>query len=310
MPRPRKAHNLKVVAGTARPDRIEPTGVELPLIDAAPLPPDWLPNIHAQKEWERLAPILCANKLLTEASLSTLGMLCAPSGLPVVTVAAMFQKDPLVLIAHDDVKSFADMKTKTLLIAPIAYRSFWPWLKAKYGFIDAQTRPYTFNIQPFVADPNLVQQGYVTSEPYAIRKAGVKINTFLLADYGYPGYSTTVSCLEKTIRQHRQAVAAFVRASAEGWKSYLADPAPGNALIRKENPNLGEDQLAYSMEKMKRAQLVTGGDAARLGIGIITDARMKASWDFMVSAGLIDPAKVALAQTYTTAFVKDLKVLP
>lgn len=232
------------------------------------------------------------------------------SGLPVVTVAAMFQKDPLVLIAHDDVKSFADMKSKTLLIAPIAYRSFWPWLKAKYGFTDAQTRPYTFNIQPFVADRDIVQQGYVTSEPYAIRQAGVKIDTFLLADYGYPGYSTTVSCLEKTLRERQQAVAAFVRASAEGWKSYLADPAPGNVLIRKENPNLGDDQLAYSLEKMKQAQLVTGGDAARLGIGIITDARMKASWDFMVSAGLIDPAKVELAQTYTTAFVKDLKVLP
>ncbi len=232
------------------------------------------------------------------------------SGLPIVTVAAMFQKDPQVLIAHDDVRSIEAMKTKTLLISPTAYRGFWPWLKARYGFTDAQTRPYTFNIQPFVADRNMVQQGYVTSEPYAIQKAGVKANVFLLADHGYPTYSTTVSCLEKTLDKRKQALAAFVRASAEGWKSYLADPAPGNALIKKDNPNITDDQLAYSVAKLKEAQLVTGGDAARLGIGVVTDARMKASWDFMVSSKLVDPTKVELAQTYTTAFVKDLKVLP
>jgi NitT/TauT family transport system substrate-binding protein len=231
-------------------------------------------------------------------------------GLPIVTVAAFFQKDPQVLIAHEDVKSFEDMKTKTILIGGGAQRGFWPWLKAKYGFTDEQTRPYTFNIQPFVADKNIVQQGYVTSEPYAIQKAGVKANTFLFGDYGFPGYSTTVSCMDKTVKERKAAVAAFVKASAEGWKSYLADPAPGNALIKKDNPNITDDQLAYSVAKLKESGLVTSGDAAKLGIGVITDARLKASYDFLVSAKLIDPAKVELAKTYTTEFVKGVKVLP
>jgi NitT/TauT family transport system substrate-binding protein len=231
-------------------------------------------------------------------------------GLPIVTVAAFFQKDPQVLIAHEDVKSFEDMKTKTILIGGGAQRGFWPWLKAKYGFTDEQTRPYTFNIQPFVADKNIVQQGYVTSEPYAIQKAGVKANTFLFGDYGFPGYSTTVSCMDKTVKERKAAVAAFVKASAEGWKSYLADPAPGNALIKKDNPNITDDQLAYSVAKLKESGLVTSGDAAKLGIGVITDARLKASYDFLVGAKLIDPAKVELAKTYTTEFVKDVKVLP
>jgi NitT/TauT family transport system substrate-binding protein len=231
-------------------------------------------------------------------------------GLPIVTVAAFFQKDPQVLIAHEDVKSFEDMKTKTILIGGGAQRGFWPWLKAKYGFTDEQTRPYTFNIQPFVADKNIVQQGYVTSEPYAIQKAGVKANTFLFGDYGFPGYSTTVSCMDKTVKERKAAVAAFVKASAEGWKSYLADPAPGNALIKKDNPNITDDQLAYSVAKLKESGLVTSGDAAKLGIGVITDARLKASYDFLVSAKLVDPAKVELAKTYTTEFVKDVKVLP
>ena len=232
------------------------------------------------------------------------------SGVPVVTVAAYFQKDPAVLIAHDDVKKLEDLKGKTLLIGAQAQRGYWPWLKAKYGFTDEQTRPYTFNIQPFVADPNTAQQGYLTSEPYAIQKAGVKTTVLMLSDNGFPAYSTTVSCMEKTVKDRSKQVAAFVKASAEGWKSYLANPAPGNALIKKDNTNMTDDQLAYSVAKLKEVGMITGGDAAKMGIGIMTDARAKASYDFLVSAKLLDPAKVELSKTYTTEFIKDAKVLP
>jgi NitT/TauT family transport system substrate-binding protein len=231
-------------------------------------------------------------------------------GLPVVTVATLFQKDPEVLIAHEDVKTFDQMKGKTVLISAAANQSYWPWVKAKFGLTDAQVRPYTFNIQPFVADKNVVQQGYITSEPYAIQKAGVKANVLLLSDFGYPSYSTTISCMDKTVKERKAAVAAFVKASAQGWKSYLADPAPGNALIKKDNSEMTDDQLAYSLAKLKESGMIAGGDAAKLGIGIITDVRAKASYDFMVSAKLLDPAKVKLTDTYTTEFVKDLKVLP
>jgi len=196
-------------------------------------------------------------------------------GVPVTTVAAVFQKDPQVLIAHDDVKKFEDLKGKTILIASSAHRGYWPWLKAKFGFTDAQTRPYTFNIQPFVADPNVAQQGYLTSEPYAIQKAGVKANTLMFSDFGFPAYATTISCMDKTVQTRAKAVASFVKASMEGWKSYLADPAPGNALIKKDNPNMTDDQLAYSVSKLKEMGMVTGGDAAKLGIGVMTDARAK-----------------------------------
>lgn len=231
-------------------------------------------------------------------------------GVPVVTVAAYFQKDPQVLIAHEDVKKFEDLKGKTLLIGAQAQRGYWPWLKAKYGFTDEQTRPYTFNIQPFVADKNSAQQGYLTSEPYAIQKAGVKSTVLMFSDHGFPSYATTVSCMEKTLKDRSKQVEAFVKASAEGWKSYLADPAPANALIKKDNPNMTDDQLAYSVAKLKEMGMITGGDAAKLGIGVITDARSKANYDFLVSAKLLDPSKVELARTYSTAFVKDAKVLP
>jgi NitT/TauT family transport system substrate-binding protein len=231
-------------------------------------------------------------------------------GVPVVTVAAYFQKDPQVLIAHEDVKKFEDLKGKTLLIGAQAQRGYWPWLKAKFGFTDEQTRPYTFNIQPFVADKNAAQQGYLTSEPYAIQKAGVKANVLMFSDHGFPAYATTVSCMDKTVKDRSKQVAAFVKASAEGWKSYLANPAPANALIKKDNPNMTDDQLAYSVAKLKEMGMITGGDAAKLGIGVITDARSKASYDFLVASKLLDPAKIELAKTYTTDFIKDAKVLP
>jgi len=214
------------------------------------------------------------------------------NGLPVVTVAALFQKDPQVLIAAS------------------AQQGYWAWVKSKYGLTDAQTKPYTFNIQPFLADKNMVQQGYLTSEPYAIQKAGAKANTFLLADHGYPSYATTISCMEKTVNDRAKAVADFVKASAEGWKSYLADPAPGNALIKKDNPNMTDDQLAYSVAKMKEMGIVGSGDALKSGIGTMTEARIKANYDFLVGQKFIDPAKVDLAKAYKLDLARNAKVLP
>ena len=237
-------------------------------------------------------------------------LLARNTGVPVMTVASVFQKEPQVLIAHEDVKSFEDLKGKTIFIGAGSHRTFWPWLKAKYGLTDAQVRPYTFNIQPFLADKNSAMQGFLTSEPFAIQKAGVKVNVLMFSEHGYPAYNTTISCMEKTVVERKTAVAAFVRATMEGWKSYLANPAPANALIRKENPNMSEEQLAYSVGKLRELGIITSGDAARLGIGIIVEPRLKATYDLMVGNGIIDPAKVDFAKTFTTEFVRDLRVMP
>ena len=242
---------------------------------------------------------------------SDLSMLLARNtGVPVVTVASVFQKDPQVLITHEDVKSFADLKGKTIFIGAASHRTFWPWLKAKYGLTDAQVRPYTFNVQPFVADKNSAMQGFLTSEPFALQKAGVKANVLMFSEHGYPAYNTTISCMEDTVAKRKTALAAFVRGTMEGWKSYLANPAPANALIRKDNPNMTDEQLAYSVGKLRELGVVTSGDAKTMGIGIMTEARLKASYDLMVSSGVVDAAKVDLSKTYTTEFVRDLKVMP
>jgi NitT/TauT family transport system substrate-binding protein len=230
-------------------------------------------------------------------------------GLPVVTVAATFQKDPAVLIAHPGVANLSDLKSRTLLIGQASETTFWPWLKAKYGFTDAQKRPYAFSVQQFLVDTNVAQQGYLTSEPFTIEKAGIKPVVFLLADSGYPPYAQTILVTAKTLKERPELIRKFVQASAEGWKSYLKHPAPGNALIKKANPEMTEELMAFGVAKMKEYGLVTGGDAKTLGILTMTDNRWKQTSDFMVSAGLTPP-DVDYRKAYTLQFVKEIKVLP
>ena len=230
-------------------------------------------------------------------------------GVPMVTVAAVFQKEPQGMVTHPDVNSLADLKNKTILLATSGRTSWWPWLKVKYGFKDEQTRPYTFNMQPFFADKTMAQQGFPGSEPFIAEKAGQKVNFFLFADDGYPPYGSTIVTLQKLAKDKPDMVQRFVKATLEGWKSYLENPAPGNAVIRQENPKMEEDLIAYSIKTMKQLKFFDGGDAARLGAGIMTDARWKATYDLMVSSGQIKPI-ANWQQAYTLQFVKDLKVMP
>jgi NitT/TauT family transport system substrate-binding protein len=230
-------------------------------------------------------------------------------GLPLMTVAANFQSEPVGLIAHPDVKKIEDLKTRTLLIGQASETTYWPWLKAKYGFTEAQKKPYAFSVQPFLVDANVAQQGYITSEPFAIEKGGVKPVIFHLAKYGYPPYAQTVVTLTRTAKDRPDVVKRFIQASAEGWKSYLKNPAPGNALIRKDNPQMDDEQLAFSVNKLKEYGIVDGGDARKLGLFTMTDARWKQTFEFMRDAKLVKP-DVDYRKAYTLEFVKQVRVLP
>ena len=224
---------------------------------------------------------------------------------PVKAVMACFQKDPQVLIAHPNagVASLADMKGHPILLADASVGAFWVWLKAKYGFSDAQVRKYTFNSAPFLADPRAVQQGYVTSEPYTIEKAsGVKPAVFLLADYGYPGYAAMVLARDALITAQPATVKAFVEATAAGWKSYLeGDPAPAEALIRKDNPEMTPDVLAQARAKLKSYGVVAPPGTP---IGEMTDARWKAFFDVASSQGVY-PKTLDYRAAYTLAFLPE-----
>ena len=219
-------------------------------------------------------------------------------------MAASFQKDPQVLIAHPGVKKLEDLKKLTLFVSKEGIVTYFQWLKETYGFDETKVKPYTFNAQPFLADKHSAMEGYVTSEPYAIEKqAHFKPSVFLLADHGFNSYSTLIETRRDLVEKKPGLVQRFVDASAIGWYHYLyGDPKPGNAAIKKQNPEMTDDQLAYSIAKMREDGIVDSGDTLKLGIGAMTDARWKSFYDKMVKAGVVK-AGLDYKRGYTLKFV-------
>ncbi|WP_167752963.1 ABC transporter substrate-binding protein [Pusillimonas caeni] len=227
-------------------------------------------------------------------------------GAPLVTVAAIFQKDPRILIAHpgQGIEKFEDIKKHTVLVGALGKATFWPYLRERYGFADEQTRPYTFSLAPFLADKSLVQQGYVTNEPYALKQTGVDNPvTFLLADYGYNPYAVTIATTRDAIEKKPDYVQRFVQASAEGWRNYLfKDPSLGNALIQEKNPEMTDEEIAFAIETIRERGLVAGGDASRDGIGAMSDERWRDFYASMVDSGVL-PGGLEVEKAYTLQFV-------
>ncbi|MFL4994472.1 MAG: ABC transporter substrate-binding protein, partial [Microvirga sp.] len=210
--------------------------------------------------------------------------------IPTIVVAAHFQKEPQVLLSHpgQGLDTFADLKkSNDILLSKDGVATFFQWMKVEYGFKDEQVKPYGFNPAPFIANKASVQQGYVTSEPLTIEKAaGFKPNVFLLADQGFSTYSTTVETRREVVEKNPDLVQRFVDASTIGWYHYLyGDNTKAKELIKRDNPEMTEELLAYSRAKMKEYGIVDSGDTTSLGIGAMTDARMKDFFDKMVKAG-------------------------
>lgn len=233
----------------------------------------------------------------------------AEQSVPVIAIAATFQKNPTVIIAHPGVAKLEDLKGKPIAVSAASNTTFWPWLKQRYGFTDDQKRPYAFSVQPFLVDARLSQQGFATSEPYSVEKAGVKPVVFLLAEQGYPPYSEVLAVRRDAITQRADVLARFVRASAEGWKSYLSNPAAGNALIKRDNPQMSDELLAYGHQKMREYAIVTGSDTATGGLLTMTEARWQRTLDFLRATGLAKNG-VDYASAFTLSIVRDVKVLP
>ena len=227
-------------------------------------------------------------------------------GIPTKVVAAIFQKEPQVLIAHPDqnIKEFADLKNLTLFVSKEGVATYFQWLKADYGFNEAQVKPYTFNPQPFLTDRKSAMQGYVTSEPFAIEKqTRVAPKVFLLADQGFNAYSTLIETRRDLVEKKPDLVQRFIDASAIGWYNYIyGDNKAGNAMIKKFNPEMTDELLAYSVAKMKEYGIVDSGDTVSMGIGAMTDQRMADFFQKMVRAGVVKPT-VDYRKSYTLQFV-------
>jgi NitT/TauT family transport system substrate-binding protein len=233
--------------------------------------------------------------------------------IPMLAVAAIFQKDPSVLIAHPGQgnDSLAVLKGKPIMIGSDMRITSWVFLKSRFGYADDQIRPYTFSVAPFLADSSAVQEGYLSSEPFTIESQGVKPVVMLLADAGYSSYGSLIQTSAKLAQENPDLVQRFVDASIEGWYSYLyGDPTPGNTLIKRDNPEMTDALLAYGIGKIKEYGIVDSGDAKISGIGAMTEARWQEFFDTMANAGVY-PKSLDFREAFTLRFVnKKLGMKP
>jgi len=252
------------------------------------------------------AQLLAAGRLDFNLAPNSFGPLnFASQNIPIVAVAAIFQKDPSVLIAHPGQgnDSLAALKGKPVMIGSDTRVTSWAFLKSKFGYTDDQIRPYAFSVAPFLAEPKAIQQGYLSSEPFTIEAQGVKPVVLLLADAGYASYGSLIQTSDKLAHDRPDLVQRFVDASIEGWYSYLyGDPAPANALIKRDNPEMTDALLAYGIAKIKEYGIVDSGDAKTHGIGAMTDARWRDFFDTMSKAGVYRK-DLDFRKAYTLQFV-------
>ncbi|MFT3721857.1 ABC transporter substrate-binding protein [Pseudorhodoferax sp.] len=231
----------------------------------------------------------------------------AQDKIPAVAVAAFFQKDPRVLMSHPGMgnDTLAALKGKPLMVATTGRQTYWLWLKAKFGMTDDQLRPYAFSLAPWLVDKQTTVQGYVTSEPFAARKAGVEPVVHLLADQGFDNYVGVTIAPPRTIKERPELVQAFVDATAKGWAGYLnGDPSAANAMIQKHNPQMGSDTIAYGIAAMKKYGIVETPETKAKGIGTMSEERWKSFYDAMVAVGAQKPG-LDLRQLYTMQFVAN-----
>lgn len=227
---------------------------------------------------------------------------------PFLTIAAIFQKDPQGLIAHPGagVDSFYKLKDRTLLISNAGRVAYWPYLRKKYGLKDDQVRPYNFQMAPFLADPNAVQQGFVSSEPYSIAQVlGRQPEVLMLADAGFSSYQNTIATSARLVNEKKDLVQRFVDATFEGWAQYLkGGPAieAANALIKQRNPEQTDGRIQYAIKTMNERGIVLSGDALTGGIGAMSDARWESFYESMTDVGVMQQG-MDVRQAYTLEFV-------
>ena len=227
---------------------------------------------------------------------------------PFFTIAAIFQKDPQVLIGHPDTgfDGFDKLKGRTLLIGAGGRVTYWPFLRRKYGLSDSQVRPYTFNMAPFLADKNVVQQGFLSSEPYSIAQAlGRPPVVLLIADAGFSAYQTTIAISRRMASEKKDLVKRFVDASLEGWAQYLKGGpgiAAANALIKQANPEQTDDRIDYAIRVLNERGIVLSGDALQGGIGAMSAERWRSFYESMTEVDVL-PKGLDVARAYSLEFV-------
>ncbi|MEO1703512.1 MAG: ABC transporter substrate-binding protein [Pseudomonadota bacterium] len=229
--------------------------------------------------------------------------------IPVVVVAASFQKEPQVLMTHPDQgldtwESLLD--AEEYILGDAGFQSYYQWMIKEFGFDAAKRVPYTFNPAPFIANPKSAQQGYITSEPYAvIQEAGFEPNLFLIADFGFDTYSTTIEMMAPYMEENPDAVKCFVEGSIKGWYNFLyGTNFVGIEMIQSDNPDMSNDKIEFAIDTLKEYGIIDSGDTETLGIGAMTEERMNSFYAKMVEAGVIADG-IDISKSYTLEYVNQ-----
>lgn len=227
--------------------------------------------------------------------------------IPLVTVAAFFQKDPQTLVVHKGAgnDSLEDLKGKSMRVPTAGRVAYWPWLKTEYGYTDEQLQAYDYSFAPFIRDEQAIQQGYVTNDGFFLEQAGVEGKSLLLANYGWKAYAATLDTTREMIEENPEVVQKMVTATALGWKAYFENPEPANALIKADNPEMQDELLAYTYAKMQEENMLLS-DAAEGGrYGMMTVERWQTFFDDMIAAETL-PEDLEWEKAFDLSFIETV----
>jgi NitT/TauT family transport system substrate-binding protein len=210
----------------------------------------------------------------------------ASKGLPFVVVGVYMERDPQAIMVHEEgqVKTFADLNGRTVMA--VQGSNWIDYIKAHYH-IDFNLIPSNFGISQFMADKEFIQQCFVTDEPYYVKKNGGHPRTLLLSDSGFSPYRV-IYTTQRYLKDHPAEVRAFVAASLRGWDDFMnGDPSPAKALIIKDNENMSEDFMNYTIKAMRDEHIVYGKPEEGERLGLMTRKRMQEQVEVLAQLKLI-----------------------
>ncbi len=210
-------------------------------------------------------------------------------GVDVLPLFAVYQTSPQGLMAHASrgAKNISDvLASGTVSLEPgLPYAAY---LKKKFGFDKVKVVPYDGGVARFVADETFAQQCFITSEPIAARKQGVEPTVFLVAEEGFNPYLAVVIIRRELSTKQPARVKAFLAAVREGWRAYLDDPAPANAVMAKLNTSM--DLETFTAAAKAQHPLIETAETKARGLGTMSRERWETLGRQLVELGLIDEA--------------------
>ena len=223
-------------------------------------------------------------------------------GLNLVAVAATMQHDPQGIMVRKDspIRSFADLNGHSVAIK-VGESTWFEFIAKRYQLNNVHVVPAMMNVANFVADPNYIQQAFATSEPYFAHQAGIETRVLLVSDAGYSPYRVMYTTRD-FVQQHPETIAKFVRASVKGWKDYLNDPVPANAMISKLNPALNPEWMQFTWQQLRDGHFVAGDDPSGALVGQMDPRRWATMYEQLLELKVIDKT-IDPASAYTLQFL-------